>query len=157
MHAYANARKWKSSSVDCEASKLFKRPEIQQRYQTRLEELRKHEQESMQWTREQSIKTLREVIDQNLFELQRIVQAFDEEQDMLHQQLIQASAAGDERAAMQILQVILGRKKSKRVSTTYNNGVIMAVSELNKMQGFDESTINLNGTVVFTGQEELED
>ena len=48
-------------------------------------------------------------------------------------------------------------RKSRRASQVNNKGITEAVAELNKMQGFNEETINMNGSVVFSGEEDLED
>ena len=58
-----------------------------------------------------------------------------------------------------LVQLMLKQRKSRRASQVNNKGIIDAVAELNKMQGFNdnEETINMNGTVIFTGEEELED
>ena len=55
------------------------------------------------------------------------------------------------------MREILKQRKLRRASQVNNKGIIDAVAELNKMQGFNEETINMNGTVVFAGEEELED
>jgi hypothetical protein len=104
------------------------------------------------WTREQSIETLRYVIDINKKDLERINKAFEEELEML-QKLMQE----DPEKAPLYLEQILKQRKLRRASKVNNQGIIDAVAELNKMQGFNEETINMNGTVVFTGEEELED
>ena len=104
------------------------------------------------WTREQAIETLRYVIDVNKKDLERINKAFEEELEML-QKLMQE----DPEKAPLYLEQILKQRKLRRASKVNNQGIIDAVAELNKMQGFNEETINMNGTVIFTGEEDLED
>lgn len=149
---YPHSKKWKPSSVDTEAHKLFHKPHIQQRYQELLEDLRRTEQDRTQWTREEAIKTLRTVIDRNTMELQRIDDAYIQELEMMQDEM----KINPAKAQLLMLDMI-NRLKERRISKTHNSGIIDAVSELNKMQGFGEETINVNGTVIFSGEDELED
>ena len=152
LKAYPSKKTWKRNSIDTEASKLFKNAKIKQRYEELLYNIREEETKKTMWTREQSIETLRYVIDVNRKDLERINKAFEEELELL-QKLMQE----DPEKAPQYLQQILKQRKSRRASQVNNKGITDAVAELNKMQGFNEETINMNGMVVFTGEEELED
>jgi len=152
LKAYPSKKKWKESSLDSAASNLLKNEKVRTRYEQLLNKMREKEQEKTMWTREQSIETLRYVIDVNKKDLERINKAFEEELEVL-QKLMQE----DPEKAPQYLQQILKQRKLRRASKVNNQGIIDAVAELNKMQGFNEETINMNGTVVFTGEEELED
>ena len=155
--AYPRSKKWKMTSVDCEASKMFRRPPVNQRYEELLKELRENELLSTQWSREAAIKTLRDVIEMNKQEIERINAAYDEELEILSQVFKQAQDEKDGQKMGKAFETMLKARKSRRVSNTYNQGIITAVSELNKMQGFHEETINLNGSVIFSGETELED
>lgn len=152
LKAYPSKKKWKESSLDSAASSLLKNEKVKTRYEQLLNSMREKEQEKTMWTREQSIETLRYVIDVNKKDLERINKAFEEELETL-QKLMQE----DPEKAPQYLREILKQRKLRRASKVNNQGIIDAVAELNKMQGFNEETINMNGTVVFTGEEELED
>lgn len=152
LKAYPSKKKWKESSLDSAASSLLKNEKVKTRYEQLLNNMREKEQEKTMWTREQSIETLRYVIDVNKKDLERINKAFEEELETL-QKLMQE----DPEKAPQYLREILKQRKLRRASKVNNQGIIDAVAELNKMQGFNEETINMNGTVVFTGEEELED
>lgn len=152
LKAYPSKKKWKESSLDSAASSLLKNEKVKTRYEQLLNNMREKEQEKTMWTREQSIETLRYVIDVNKKDLERINKAFEEELETL-QKLMQE----DPEKAPQYLREILKQRKLRRASKVNNQGIIDAVAELNKMQGFNEETINMNGTVVFTGEGELED
>ena len=152
LKAYPSKKKWKESSLDSAASSLLKNEKVKTRYEQLLNKMREKEQEKTMWTREQSIETLRYVIDVNKKDLERINKAFEEELEMLQKLMIE-----NPEKAPQYLQQILKQRKSRRASKVNNQGIIEAVAELNKMQGFNEETINMNGTVIFTGEEELED
>lgn len=152
IKAYPSKKNWKENSLDSSASTLFKNPKVRERYDQLLNEMRESETEKTKWTREQSIETLRYVIDVNKKDLERIDRAAEEELELL-QKLMQE----DPEKAPLYLQQILKQRKSRRASQVNNKGITDAVAELNKMQGFNEETINLNGMVMFTGEDDLED
>lgn len=152
LKAYPSKKKWKESSLDSAASSLLKNEKVRTRYEQLLNKMREEETKKTMWTREQSIETLRYVIDVNKKDLERINKAFEEELEAL-QKLMQENP---EKAPLYLAQ-ILKQRKLRRASKVNNQGIIDAVAELNKMQGFNEETINMNGTVIFTGEEELED
>lgn len=152
LKAYPSRKNWKENSLDAAASTLFKNNKVRKRYDELLNKMREEETKKTMWTREQSIETLRYVIDVNKRDLERINKAFEEELEAL-QKLMQENPE----KAPQYLKEILKQRKLRRASKVNNQGIIEAVAELNKMQGFNEETINMNGTVIFTGEEELED
>lgn len=152
LKAYPKRRKWKENSLDNHACLIRKKPKVSQRYAELMETLRAEEQAKTKWTREQSIETLRFVVDKNKEDLERINRAAEEEVEMLLQ-LMQDHPEKAPEFAKQLLK----QKKQRRISGIHNGGIIGAVAELNKMQGFNEETINLNGAVVFSGEDELED
>ena len=152
LKAYPSKKNWKVSSLDSNASVLFKQVKVRHRYDELLNEMREIETEKTRWTREQSIETLRFIIDTNKKDIERINEAFDEELELLQEMMIK-----DPEKAPQYLNEILKRRKTRRSSQVNNKGITDAVAELNKMQGFNEENINLNGTVIFTGEDELED
>lgn len=152
LKAYPNKIKWKEHSIDANASTLFRQERVRRRYDELMDFIRKEEQEKTQWTRSQSIETLRFVVDKNKEELDRINKASEEELELLQKLMLE-----NPDKALLFVREIIQKKKSRRISSIHNSGIVSAVSELNKMQGFNEETINLNGTVVFTGEDELED
>lgn len=152
LKAYPSRKNWKENSIDAAASTLFKNDKVRKRYDELLQQVREEETKKTMWTREQSIETLRYVVDVNKKDLERINNAHEEELKVLQKMM-----AEDPEKAPQYLQQILKQRKSRRASQVNNKGITDAVAELNKMQGFNEETINLNGTVMFTGEEELED
>ena len=117
-----------------------------------MEQVRKRETEKTMWTREESIETLRYVIDVNRQDLDRIQDAMEEELVEL-----QAQIDKDPGNAAMYVKAMLKNRRTRRASQVNNKGITDAVAELNKMQGFNEETINMNGVVMFTGEDELED
>lgn len=152
LAAYPHRANWKENSLDCAASLLASNKKVKQRYEELLAEIRQSEQEQTKWTREQAITTLRYVIDKNREDLERIQSAAEEELELL----ATAAAENPHRASELILEAVR-KRKAKRMSNVHNTGIVSAVAELNKMQGFNEETINLNGTVVFEGEDKLID
>lgn len=125
---------------------------MQKRYKELLEIYRKDEQENALWTRENSIKSLKYVINQNKIDLERTQEAYEQELDYLIQQIEEHPES-----APLYTRMLVEARKQRRMANVYNKGIVDAVAELNKMQGFNEETINLNGTVIFEAEEELED
>lgn len=150
LAAYPAHREWAWPSIDAAASALAKNPKVKTRLENRLRECRAVEQQEALWDREQSIVALKKVIEQNQKELQRIDESYEEEIQML----IDRVEKNPKKASAYIKEVLL-KKRSRRVSSIYNNGIVAAVAELNKMQGFNEQNINLNGSVVFEGEDEI--
>lgn len=152
LKAYPARKKWKDISIDSTASELLKSPRVQARYQEVLKEMRLDEQSKSKWSRDQSIRSLREVIDRNEQDLVRIGRTYEEELDELQKKVL----LEPEKASWYV-GLMIERNKERRVSSVHNTGIIGAVSELNRMQGFNEENINLNQSVVFFGEDKLED
>lgn len=142
----------KDGTIDVYASRIFKKPKVFARYQELLEEFRAREKEKTGWTREQSIETLRFVIDTNKKDLERIQEAAIEELEELQKQVKQ-----NPELAPQLIQLMIQQKKKTRANKTNNDALISATSALNQMLGYNEQTINMNGQVVFEGENDLEE
>lgn len=142
----------KDGTIDVYASRIFKKPKVFARYQELLVEFREREKEKSGWTREQSIETLRFVIDTNRKDLERIQQASIEELELLQKQVQE-----NPELAPQLIAMMIQQKKKTRANKTNNDALISATSALNQMLGYNEQTINMNGSVVFEGENELEE
>ena len=59
--------------------------------------------------------------------------------------------------ADKILEKMIAAKKQSRTKVPNTVGMTSAISELNKMSGFNEQNINVNGTVIFEDEEDLPD
>ena len=152
LKAYPNKSDWQWNSIDSYASTLLSREKVKKRFNELMAVVRAEEQADAKWTREQSIKTLRGVIKRNTRELDRINSAYESEIEGL----LRAIEKNPKRAKRYASELLV-KQKSRRITATHNTGIISAVAELNKMQGFNEENINLNGIVIFGGEEELED
>lgn len=152
LSAYPSRKKWKAASLDQQASREFRKPHVRARYNQVIEEIRETEQKSSLWTREQAIDTLKYVINVNQADLERMQAAADKELEILQKQINE-----DPDNAAEIIQTMINKRKRLRASHTNNKGIVDAVSELNRMQGFREETINMNEIVMFVGEDELEE
>ncbi len=85
--AYPSRKTWKRNSIDCEASKLFKQDKVKQRYETLMERIRERETKKTMWSREESIETLKYVIDVNKQDLERIQDAMEEELEIIYKEI----------------------------------------------------------------------
>ena len=106
------------------------------------------------WTRENSIEKLKYVIDKNQEEMERIAAAFDTETAQI---LEDYEACDDEKQQASLAKQLVEKMKKRRMTNVHNMGITTAVAELNKMQGFNETTVNMNETVKFTGELDLKD
>lgn len=104
------------------------------------------------WTREQATEVLKKVIDVNRMDMDRISNVYEMELSFLQTQLRENPDQADKFIARMI-----ANQKERRASQVNNRGITEAVAELNKMNGFNEETVNLNSAVVFTGADALED
>lgn len=154
LYAFPQTRIKKGQALYDVASKVFNRPRVQRRFKELEAELRERELVKTGWTREQAIETLRFVIACNKKDMERINQAYDNEIKFLQNLLNNAS---DEEEVNKLAREMLRILKKSRSTVTNNNALISAVGELNKMQGFNEQNVNLNASVVFQGEEDLED
>jgi hypothetical protein len=152
LRAYPEKASWKWSSIDSAASTLLKKEKVAKRYDVLMNRIRAEELEKTKWTREQAIETLKGVIKRNVEEHEKIQAAIDSEIELLLKKIKKNPHKAEE-----YTKELLRKRKARIVSSTHNAGIISAVSELNKMQGFNEETINLNGSVVFSGEDQLED
>ena len=151
LRAYPEKASWKWASIDSAASTLLKREKVSRRYDALMNRIRTAELEKTKWTREQAIETLKDVIKRNVEEHGKIQTAVDDEIEYLLEKIKK-----NPRKAEEYTRELLRKRKTRIVSFANNSGVISAVSELNKVQGFNEETINLNGSVVFSGEDRLE-
>lgn len=149
--AYPNSQNWKSG-VNAAASKLANDPKIKARFDELFDEFVAREKEKTGWTREQAIEHLQFVITANRRDLERIEQAAEDELEFLAEQIEK-----NPEMALELTQEMLKKRQKTRANMTNNTGIISAVTELNKMSGFNEQTVNLNGSVIFTGEDELEE
>lgn len=147
-----SANKKPVSQIYSAACRFFRNPAVQEEYQKLLTEFQEKEKIKTEWTREQAIETLRFVVDTNKRDIERINQAADEELEILQEQI-----AKNPKNAAKLVQELIRKRKQRRANAVNNEGIIKAAAVLNQMHGYNEETVNLNGSVVFSGENELED
>ena len=154
LKAYPNKAYLKSNSMDIAAHFLFHKGKIQERVKEISNTIRNNGNLQALWTRENSIEKLKYVIDKNQEEMERIAAAFDTETAQI---LEDYEACDDEKQQASLAKQLVEKMKKRRMTNVHNMGITQAVAELNKMQGFNETTVNMNETVKFTGEDTLKD
>lgn len=134
------------------AYRIMSKPAVRERYEQLLQEMREREQEKQIWTRELATENLRFLVEEHRREIVRIQQAYEEELEILAKNLKEHPEQAD-----QIISKMISAKKSTRIDFTSSKGMTAAIAELNKMQGFNEQNVNVNGTVLFEGEDDLQD
>lgn len=153
--AYPQSKKWKPSSVDSRATALFHHPSSEKRFAEIMGEIREREQKNTDWTRDKAVKVLRDVIDANERERERIRRAYDDQVRILAEK-IQEEEGSPSRVQRYVKQLLKLNSK-RRISSIQNNGIVTAAAELNKMFGFNEMNINMAEVVRFSGEDNLEE
>lgn len=143
-----------TSSLDTAAFFLAHKGKVEARCKEISNTIRSNGNLQALWTREDSIKKLTFVIEKNQEEMERIAAAFDTETAQI---LEEYEACDDERKQASLAKSLVEKMKKRRMTNIHNMGITQAVAELNKMQGFNETTVNMNETVKFTGENELKD
>jgi len=154
VKAYPNKTNWKVTSLDIMASKLASKEKVKKRILFYTDKYKELNEKMESWSRGEAVKTLRFVVDINRKEVDRINEACEEEIDELLK-LSQVVDSMEEQT--KILKKVIDLRKMRRLSNINNQGIINASSELNKMHGYNEENINHSGSVIFIGEEELED
>ena len=134
------------------ACRILKQPKVQKYYNELLEEIKQREVEKANWTREMAIEELKFLLESNKRDIIRIQEAYEEELKMLAKQLKENPKKADK-----ILEKMIAAKKQSRTKVPNTVGMTSAISELNKISGFNEQNINVNGTVIFEDEEDLPD
>lgn len=152
LKAYPKKASWKWNSIDTAASVLFKMDKVAKRYNEIMSQIRADEVSKAKWTREMAIETLRDIIIKNQKEYERIQETLNKEVEILLDKIKK-----NPHKAGTYTRELHQKLRARVVTATHNTGVIAAVAELNKMQGFNEENINLSASVVFSEEDLLED
>lgn len=154
IKAYPNKVHLTDKSKDTAAHFLFHKGKIAARCREISNTIRSNGNIQALWTRENSIEKLKYVVDKNQEEMERIAAAFDTETAQI---LDEYEDCEDERKQASLAKSLVEKMKKRRMTNIHNMGITQAVAELNKMQGFNETTVNMNETVKFTGELDLKD
>ena len=154
LRAYPHKTYLAENSMDMAAWCMMQKGYIKERVKEIGETIRNNGNLQAIWTRENSIEKLKFVIDKNQQEMERIEGAFDTETAQI---LADYESCEDEKQQASLAKQLVEKMKKRRMTNIHNMGITQAVAELNKMQGFNETTVNMNETVKFTGEDTLKD
>lgn len=150
LKAYPKRETWSGKSVDEVASRLEKNIKIKSRMDFLASKIEKETRKLALWSREDSIEQLKNIVDINRQEIDRLKQVYEDEEKRMIQ--LKADDPGNAKA---LNRQIFDVKKKNRISQPSVKAVQEAVAEMNRMHGYNESNINMNTNVVFTGEEEM--
>lgn len=111
--------------------------------------------ESMQWTREKSIEALNYVINVCKNDIEKIHRARQDELQFLLNCMEDPTKSDVE--IKTITQKMLKLQQKSEINKVQISGIIDAITELNSMHGYNETNLNVNSPVTFTGEALLED
>lgn len=152
LKAYPKKASWKNTSLNVASCNLFRKPIVQQRFKEAIEAMRKHEQDKTLWVREEAITNLRFIIDENKKEVERLNKSYEEEMDLIAKEIENTT---DIEVIKKMQLKIISKNKQKRLSSTYNQGITMAIAELNKMSGFYNDNSGVDKTVKFLNEDKV--
>lgn len=136
------------------ANKLARTKRITKRKSELLAEARDNLRGERLWSFDSSVNALEYIITKVVDEVEYVENAKFEEIDYL-QHLLDLET--DEKKKEKIYQQLLKKSQWKHLTQAQLQSVIMAVSEMNRMHGYNEENVNLNTPIIFVGEDELED
>lgn len=149
--AYPNSKKWLPETVDAQASKLANSNKVI----IRLQELRASTERKVQWTREKALRTINKIIEVSNEDMDRINQAYEEEQQMLDAKLMELAKAitvdGVDKQGIlnqmnSINEQMIKLRQKRRTNGTNINAILNASKILNRMMGYDITKVEIQTT-----------
>lgn len=122
------------------ANKLLNKANVAKRYQEMLDKIEEKLINKCLWSREEAIEKLKDIINRNENEQKRINDSYEAQIDILLIKIQESTTANQKEKY--INQVIELRKKIRN-NQVNNNSVISAISELNKMHGFNAQELTI--------------
>lgn len=122
------------------ARQLLDKPNVKRRYKEMEEELQEQLQEKALWTREQATKELLEMIQSNKDEKKRIEETYNAELDSVLLDMQNAKSPNEQK---KLLNQAIAIRKKVRNNSVNNSGILNAVSELNKLHGYNSQEITI--------------
>lgn len=156
LEAYPHTKKLTSSQRSACGNKLKRVPKISKAIEDRLKRIQQASDIEAKWERSDSIRTLKNVIDMNKNELDRINSAFEQEAETI---LKAVEEEKDPVKKSELMYAFIKQQKARRISKIHNSAIIESVSELNKMQGYNMTNFDISGNAVvqFVGEDEIPD
>ena len=132
------AKKENRSKEHCSSKgrTLLKKPNVAKRYKEMTDNMKENLIQQGLWTKEEAIEKLREILNKNIQEQERINETFNAEIDLL---LIKIQEADTVDKKEKLLNQVMQLRKSIRNNSINNNAILSAIDQLNKMHGFNNS------------------
>lgn len=133
-----DGREYSKEYCSSKAERIKKRPHVQRRLREMEEEMQKQLEEKGLWTREESVKYLRDLLEHNLDEQKRIDETYNRQIDLL---LIKVEQAETPHEKEKLMNQVIDIRKKLRNNSVNNNAILSSISELNKMHGYNSQEI----------------
>lgn len=133
-------------------AKVLSKPNVRKKKVEMEQENKERLIEKCLWSKEQSIEQLKYIIESNRKENDRVNDTYNEQIDLFLTKIEETETANDKE---QILNDILELKKKRRNSQINNNAILSAVTELNKMHGFNTQELIVKNKEEFEIDKEL--
>ena len=136
------ARKPNRTKEYCQskANRLLKKANVKKRYEIMQEQIKQSLIDRGVWTKEKGIEKLIDRIEANENEQKRINETYEAQIDMLLLKIQESQSANEKE---KLLNQVMKLRKEIRNNTVNNNAIIQAVTELNKMHGFNSQEITV--------------
>lgn len=156
---YPHTKDWDRAKRSSRGNKLKKVPKIAKAIEDRCKRIQKACELEAKWERTDSIRVLKDVIDRNVDELDRINDTFEREADALLAAIDEAEKNNDDAKRAVLMEAYIKQQKTRRISKIHNSAIIESVSELNKMQGYNMTNFEISGDAVvqFVGEDKIPD
>ena len=135
------------------ANQILKKANVAKRYKEMTEEMNKALIQQGLWTKDEAIEKLRDMINRNEEEQKRINETCNAEIDLL---LIKIQEADTADKKEKLINQVMKLRKAIRNNTVNNNAILTAISELNKMHGYNSQEITLKRDEEFETDKKLE-
>lgn len=120
------------------ASRILNTPRVQKVYNEMMEKQRADLIAENKWTRDNAVEALKFIYNVNKKEHERVEETYNQHIDFL---LMKLEASGDMVEKQKLLDEIIKIRKERRASQVNNSAMIAAVSELNKMHGYNSERL----------------
>ena len=122
------------------ANRLLKKANVKKRYEIMQEQIKQSLVDRGVWTKEKGIEKLIDRIEANENEQKRINETYEAQIDMLLLKIQESQSANEKE---KLLNQVMKLRKEIRNNTVNNSAIIQAVTELNKMHGFNAQEITV--------------
>lgn len=136
--AYPNYQTKTEQQKAAKACELMRKPHIRNKYNELMQERREKLVEESKWTRQNAIEALKFIYNINRAEHERVDETYNQQIDFI---LMKIEASSDLVEKQKLLDDVIKLRKERRASQINNSAMISAVSELNKMHGYNSEKL----------------